>query len=834
MSIETTPPLARMPRRRWAVASLAMLSGLVVAAPEPSAAQDVPTAGPFGTNVLIDGHGYGHGIGLSQYGAYGYAVDHGKDHTWILDHYYGGTLAGTAPPGSISVRLTALDGASTAVVAGPSGGPLQTSAGAGNYQSLVAIPTGANSYAVWGHGSSRECASSDPAALAAAGWVQVSAASAGPIELFPAAGDTTTSALADLIGVCEANGAVRSHRGYIFAANDSAGSRRTVNVQLVESYLRSVVGAEVPWSWGNGGGGAGMNALRAQAVAARSYALAQNRYSYVASPGTVLTLSPSTCDTQACQVYRGAALRASPAAGFTPDATYEFALTDLAVGQTSGQVRRWPNGNIVSTMFSSSSGGWTSGGAGFTPVEDLGDATASNKRHNWTLSIPVATIEAKWPAIGTLQAITVAGRNGLGDFGGRITPELGKVVVIAGTAGSVALTGDEVRQALGLYSNWFQVRTACAGRDEPPVTTGSITTPSSGFTPISAQRAIDTRTGTGTTVGPILRGCTLAVAFPAKPAGTTAVAVNITTTNSMAQGFITAYPCGTPRPLAAGVQTQVNADIPVMSVVPLGPDGRICLFASVPTDLVVDVMGWFTSSGGAKFVPESPSRLLDSRLRGPLPGPNTVIRVQVTGRAGKPMNATAASVNVVGTEARAGTYVTAYPCGPRALTSVVNIRPGVDIGNHALVPLDASGGFCLWASNDVHLVVDIDGVFAPTGQTFQFAQPSRAVDTRQPSANGGRFARNETRLLDLGPASGSAAFVLTVVDPGAPGHVTVWKPDVSKPSPCGVVPTTAVINTPARTNLAAFVMVPTDSQGRICVNTFMPTDLVIDMSGRSN
>lgn len=828
---DSRPRPARGRVSRWAVAGIALLPALVIGAPTSSGAADLPAAGPFGTTVLIDGHGYGHGIGLSQYGALGYAVDHGLDYQAILGHYYGGTLAGTTPPGSISVRLTALDGAATAVVAGPSGAPIQTSAGPGAFQSLVAVPTAANTYDVWGHPSSRECAGGD---LVAKGWTQINAAASGPVELFPAAGDTTAAPVADLIGVCETNGQVRSHRGYLYAANDTAGNRRTLNVQLMESYLRSVVGAEVSWSWGNEGGGKGMHALFAQAVAARSYALGQNRYDYVTPPGSVLDVSPSTCDTQACQVYRGAALRSSPSAPFTPDGSFEFALTDQAVGTTNGQVRRWPNGSVVSTMFSSSSGGWTSGGGGFPPVEDLGDDVASNKRHNWTLSVPVSTIESKWPSIGTLQSITVAKRNGLGDFGGRITPDLGKVVVIAGSTGSVSLTGDEARAALGLYSNWFQVRTACAGRDEPPITTSWITTPPSGFTPISAQRVVDTRTGAGATVGPVLRACTLPVSFPSKPAGTTAVALNVTTTNSMAQGFITAYPCGSPRPLAAGVQTQVNADIPAMNVVPLGPDGRVCLYASVTTDIVVDVMGWYTSSGGSKFVPESPSRLLDSRLGGPHPGPGTVVRVQVTGKPGRPANATAASVNVVGTEARHGTFVTAYPCGPRELTSVVNVRPGVDTGNHALVPLDASGGFCLWASNTIHLVVDIDGVFAPSGQSFTFSPPTRAVDTRQQLGTGGRFVRNETRLIDLGPASGSVAFVLTAVDPGAPGHVTVWKPDVSKPNPCGTVPITAVVNAPARTHVAAFVMVPTDSQGRICVNTFMPTDLVMDISGRSN
>ena len=218
------------------------------------------------------------------------------------------------------------------------------------------------------------------------------------------------------------------------------------------------------------------------------------------------------------------------------------------------------------------------------------------------------------------MSIVVNQRNGLGDMGGRITPELGKVVVVTGDKGSVSMTGDEMRLALGLYSNWFAIG-VCNGRDEPTIVQNESTTAQSGFVPIAPERVIDTRIGVGTSVGPVIRGCTLAVSFPSKPSGVAAAAINITTTNSAAQGFITAYPCGTPRPLTAVVQTKVGAgnDIPGTTVVSLGPDGRVCLFSSVPTDIVVDVMGWFKPSAGSRYRPETPERLLDTRLVGPRP-----------------------------------------------------------------------------------------------------------------------------------------------------------------------------------------------------------------------
>jgi peptidoglycan hydrolase-like amidase len=45
---------------------------------------------------IVEGHGWGHGIGMPQYGAYGYALKEGKSYDWILGHYYKGTTL--APP----------------------------------------------------------------------------------------------------------------------------------------------------------------------------------------------------------------------------------------------------------------------------------------------------------------------------------------------------------------------------------------------------------------------------------------------------------------------------------------------------------------------------------------------------------------------------------------------------------------------------------------------------------------------------------------------------------------------------------------------------------------
>ena len=118
-------------RRGSLFIALAVAAGVLPGVPglAPPRADDVA--------VVLDGHGNGHGVGLSQWGAYGYAVDHGWSSAQILDHYYGGTVAGTVPlDTTIGVRLQRLDDQQTAVVSatgrcGGRGGGRAVDVGAG-------------------------------------------------------------------------------------------------------------------------------------------------------------------------------------------------------------------------------------------------------------------------------------------------------------------------------------------------------------------------------------------------------------------------------------------------------------------------------------------------------------------------------------------------------------------------------------------------------------------------------------------------------------------------------------------------------------------------------
>ncbi|MEI7548356.1 MAG: SpoIID/LytB domain-containing protein, partial [Actinomycetota bacterium] len=206
----------------------------------------------------------------------------------------------------------------------------------------------------------------------------------------------------------------------------------------------------------------GAQALQAQAVAARSYGFAENRTTYA-----------KTCDSTSCQAYFGAATRSSVGVAFTQ---VEYPSTDKEVLATAGLVRRVGSdvGAVAYTMFSASSGGWTvAGTTALTPfpaVFDDGDDTVLNPNHAWSVAVTGSAIAAKYPVIGTFSSLTVLSRNGLGDWGGRVT-----TIRVSGSAGSVTVTGDAFRSAMGLKSDWFNVRGSapldrCSGSNTSPTT----------------------------------------------------------------------------------------------------------------------------------------------------------------------------------------------------------------------------------------------------------------------------------------------------------------------------------------------------------------------------
>src|SRR5437763_15608482 len=218
-----------MSRRPVAIVLVAAALGLTGAA--PSSSETIPPTIRTQPIFFISGHGWGHGLGMSQYGAYGYA-QHGWTYDRILKHYYTGTTIGQAPVSRVRVLLA--DKAKRVTIA--SNLPFQVVDGAGSKHALAA-----GSYTV---GAAFKCADpADPQAKPAP--------LAFPLEFRPGA---TAVALTG-----------RGYRGSFRVLKLAGGKIRVVNVVGLDLYLRGVVPSEMPKTWA-------AEALKAQAVAARSYA----------------------------------------------------------------------------------------------------------------------------------------------------------------------------------------------------------------------------------------------------------------------------------------------------------------------------------------------------------------------------------------------------------------------------------------------------------------------------------------------------------------------------------------------------------------------------------
>ncbi len=381
--------------------------------------------------VEIIGGGWGHRRGMGQYGALGYARDHGWTSRQILDHFYGGTTQGPAPtidnldPDRLRVQLAGMNNRSTAVTL--SKGRMVVVDAIGNRRRTVDAPA----LRLVRNGSGFEVQTAGGCGGPWTRFADVNDVSAVGIRVEldpddPADDDEVIGTDSHtLLGVCGPSGRTW-YDGEIWSHRTQYG-QRTVNVVTIEQYLRGVVPNEMPAGWPSA-------ALEAQAVAARSYALAGDRR---------WGSHADTCDNTYCQVYDG---RVTTRGG-TRVATHP--RTDAAIAATAGQVRLTSSGRIARTEFSSSTGGHTTGPS-FTPVADLGDATSANPNSSWSVTVGLSGLASRY-GLGPVRSIEVTERDGHGRFGGGA-----QKVTIVFRDGTRTMTGSAVRIYFGLKSDLFE------------------------------------------------------------------------------------------------------------------------------------------------------------------------------------------------------------------------------------------------------------------------------------------------------------------------------------------------------------------------------------------
>ncbi|MDX6399674.1 MAG: stage sporulation protein [Gaiellaceae bacterium] len=425
---------------------LLFLSAAMIAAGPATAANGTPVfTAPAGSGALFvfSGHGWGHGVGMSQYGAYGYA-QHGASFQQILAHYYPGTTLRPAPGTTFRVLLA--DHKKKLTLSSEL--PFTVKDGAGRQ---VALPAGAVTF---GTG----------------------------LKL---AGQSLTAPLTFAAGRGGALTLTRAYRGKI-QVDVVDGKLRAVNIVGLEQYLYGVVPSEMPSAWAP-------QALEAQAVAARSYALATRK---IGAPYDAYS------DTRS-QMYLGL--------------SNESAATTAAVTTTKGQALFFGN-KVATTFFYSTSGGQTESSVDWTgtalpylvsvpdPYDDI------SPYHNWgPVPVTAQTISKALKVPGPIMdATTVANAAG----------RVGKLNLVTPLAPQT-VPATTLRSAIGLRSTWFTVGVMSLSSPVPsaPVAYGSP------LTLIGTVRGVSSVTleqrplgGTWQSVGPVASG---ALKLTQKPTITT-------------------------------------------------------------------------------------------------------------------------------------------------------------------------------------------------------------------------------------------------------------------------------------------------------------------------
>lgn len=452
--------------RRTLLLVLVLLLAAGLAAHARTAAQPIPAGS---ATFVVTGHGWGHGVGLSQYGAYGYAQK-GFTYDKIVLHYFPGTELGDAPISRVRVLLGS--GAKTLTLGSTSDFKVRDGSGATHTVAAGRYPL------------------TPELKLAVDGQAQARALP-GPLLFQPGA-----AALA----------LAHRYRGSI-QVDVNGGKLRAINMVGLEQYLYGVVPSEMPFTWLP-------EALKAQAVVARSYALATRRTG-------AFDLYPDSRS----QVYLGI--------------EHEKASTNAAVNDTAGQVVLY-EGAVAKTFFFSTSGGRTASAEDvwgepvpyLLSVADPYDSISPH--HDWgPFVFTGATLAKKLKLKGRVVDLQPELNSS-----GRI-----KVLNVIGTKSTVAVPGADVRKRLGLRSTWFSVGVLSLSAPLQPVTFGGrakLTGVARGLTQTVLQR----RDGTAwAEVGAVEAGKDGTLAVLVKP--------SVTTRYRLTSGKVVAAPVRVPvAPLA--------------------------------------------------------------------------------------------------------------------------------------------------------------------------------------------------------------------------------------------------------------------------------------------
>jgi hypothetical protein len=374
--------------------------------------------------------------------------------------------------------------------------------------------------------------------------------------------------------------------------------------------------------------------------------------------------------------------------------------------------------------------------------------------------------------------------------------------------------------------------------------------PGQGFVPVPPCRIADTRNPTGPYGGPSLGAAqtrTFAITASACgiPANAQAFALNITVVPLGPLGFLSVWPAGQPQP---GVSTLNSSDGRIKAnaaIVPAGTSGSIDVFASNPTNVILDINGYFITPGAQTlaFYPIAPCRIADTRsATGTFGGPSLAATQSrnfpiLSSACNIPSTAQAYSLNFTVVPSGPLGFLSAWPAGSaQPGVSTLNAPKGNILANAAIVPAGTGGDITVIATNTTNLIIDVNGYFAPPGASgallFRALTPCRILDTRSadgpfggPSLAAAVAREFVVTLSSCQVPSAAQAYSLnaTVVPPAPLGFVSLWGN--------GPQPGVSTLNDSDGSIVANAAIVPAASDGSVSAFASNITQLILDING---
>jgi hypothetical protein len=232
------------------------------------------------------------------------------------------------------------------------------------------------------------------------------------------------------------------------------------------------------------------------------------------------------------------------------------------------------------------------------------------------------------------------------------------------------------------------------------------------FQPIAAQRRYDSRP-----VGLVPGGVVVRVPIAGTygiPATATALAITVHSTNAVADGFVTVWPCTADRPTTSVLNAVAGSAVTNHTQVGLDSGGGVCMYAQTSMHLVLDVSGWFGPTATAQFHALMPYRLMDTRADVGLAGPFASGQnrpITVVGAGGVPATGVQAiAAEVTSVDAGSAGFITVHPCitpipGISMLRNFAHTTAATTVAGI----VDGQGRWCMQASTAMQMLIDVSG-----------------------------------------------------------------------------------------------------------------------------